>query len=112
MMMDGSTIDLSAQSAPWNCHFTNAGGNAGGNGDNCKVAFDTGATVTIKLAGRADLDALAGSGAYVALWATDAVPDSSVNFVIDESNAKRFKLKRDNTGLKVTKIDGLRLFLK
>ena len=111
MMMDGSAIDLSAQSAPWNCHFTNAGGNAGGNGDNSKVEFNAGATVTIKL-GERDLDALSESGEYVALWATDAVPDSSVKFIIDERNAEHFKLKRDDTGLKVRKIVGLTLILR
>ena len=111
LMMDGSAIDFSAQSAPWNCHFTNAGGNAGGDGDNCKVAFDTGATVTIKF-GERDLDALADSGEYVALWATDAVPDSSVKFVIEERNAEKYKVKRDNTGLKVRKIAGITLIIR
>ena len=111
LMMDGSSIDFSAQSAPWNCHFTNAGGNAGGDGDNCKVAFDTGATVTIKF-GERDLDALSNSPEYVALWATDAVPDSSVTFVLDDATANNFHLKRDNTGLKVRKNVGSRVIVR
>ena len=111
LMMDGSAIDFSAQSAPWNCHFTNAGGSAGGDDDTRKVAFDTGATVTIKF-GERDLHALAASGEYVALWATDAVPDSSVKFVIEERNAEKYKVKRDNTGLKVREIAGLTLILR
>jgi hypothetical protein len=111
LMMDGSAINLSEQSGTWNCHFTNAGGNAGGDGDNCKVAFDTGATVTIKF-GERDLDVLSNSHEYVALWATDAVPDSSVTFVIDDAIANDFQLKRDNTGLKVHKNLGSRVIIR
>ena len=111
MMMDGSSIDFSAQSAPWNCHFTNAGGNAGGNGDNSKVAFNDGATVTIKLGAR-DLDALSESGEYVALWATDAVPDSSVTFVLEESIAETYKPIRNNTGLRIRRISGTRVVIR
>ncbi|MBR2838791.1 MAG: hypothetical protein IKE55_08415 [Kiritimatiellae bacterium] len=110
LMMDGSAIDLSAHSAPWDCHFTLTG--TSGYGNSPKVAFNAGATVTIKLAGRTDLEALADSGAYVVLWATDAVPDSSVKFVIDESNASDFHLKRDNTGLKVRKNLGLQVIIR
>jgi hypothetical protein len=110
LMMDGSAIDLSAKSAPWDCRFTPTGTTAYGNIP--KVAFDTGATVTIKLWGRTDLDTLAESGECVALWATDAVPDSSVTFVLDDAAAEGFKLKRDGTGLRVSKITGLRLILK
>ena len=106
LMMDGSAIDLSHQSAPWSCHFTNA------LGENCNVSFASGATVTIKLAGRADLDTLADSGGYVALWSEDAVPDSSETFVLDDATASDFHLKRDNTGLKVRKNLGLRVILR
>ena len=109
LMMDGSAIDLSAHSAPWNCRFTLTGTSAYGNIP--KVAFNAGATVTIKL-GERDLEALSGSGEYVALWATDAVPDSSVKFVIDESNANDFHLKRDNTGLKVRENLGLQVIIR
>ena len=109
LMMDGSAIDLSAQSAPWDCRFTLTGTSAYYNIP--MVAFNAGATVTIKL-GERDLEDLSDSGEYVALWATDAVPDSSVKFVIDESSAEKFKLKRDNTGLKVRKIVGLTLIFR
>ena len=84
---------------------------AGGDDDTRKVAFDEGATVTIKLAGR-DLDALSSSHEYVALWATDAVPDSSVTFVLDDAIANKFHLKRDNTGLKVRKNVGSRIIIR
>ena len=109
LMMDGSAIDFSAQSAPWNCHFVNAGGdNADGN---CKVSFDTGATVTIKFGDR-DLEALSNSGTYVALWATDAVPDSSVTFVLEEAIAETYKLIRNNTGLRIRRILGTQMIIR
>ena len=111
LMMDGSAIDFSKQSAPWNCHFTNAGGNAGGEGDNCKVAFNTGATVTIKL-GERDLDALSSSREYVALWATDAVPDSSVTFILEEAIAETYKPIRNSTGLRIRRLIGTRMIIR
>ena len=109
LMMDGSAIDLSAKSAPWDCRFTPTGTSAYGNIP--KVVFNEGATVTIKLAGR-DLDALSSSHEYVALWATDAVPDSSVTFVLDDAIANDFQPKRDNTGLKVHKNLGSRVIIR
>ena len=58
------------------------------------------------------MDALSNSHEYVALWATDAVPDSSVTFVLDDETASDFHLKRDNTGLKVRKNLGLQVILR
>ena len=109
LMMDGSAIDLSAHSAPWDCHFTLTSTSAYGNSP--KVAFDAGATVTIKLAGR-DLDALSNSREYVALWAEDAVPDSSVQCVLDAATAEKFKLVRDSTGLKIRRICATRIIIR
>ena len=47
------------------------------------------------------MDAL--SGGYVILWATDAVPDSSVQFVLDATTAEKFKLVRNSTGLRISR---------
>ena len=109
LMMDGSAIDLSAHSAPWDCRFTLTGTSAYENIP--KVAFNAGATVTIKLAGR-DLDALANSREYVARWATDAVPDNSVTFVLEEATAETYKLIRNNTGLKIRRILGTQMIIR
>ena len=106
VLKDGATLDLSSASGTWNCKFTNSGGNAGGDGNNSYVAFADGAAVTVNLAGRSDLEALAEARDYVVTWAPNAVPADSVTFVLDATTAalpQGYRLRKDSTGLKLTK---------
>ena len=115
VLKDGATLDLSSASGTWSCKFTNAGGNAGGDGSNSYLAFADGATVTVNLAGRTDLETIADARDYVATWATSAVPADSVTFVLDETTAadsKGYRLRKDATGLKLTKKTGMSIILK
>ena len=112
-MMDGSAIDLSSWSGVWNCAFSNSGGYAGGSDTGCKVAFDDGATVTVNLFGRADLPTIASERGYVVTWAANAVPDASTTFVIDDASAALgYKLRKNSTGLKLSKWTGLMMIMR
>ena len=113
LMMDGSTMDLSSRSGVWNCAFSNSGGYANGSDKNCKVAFDDGATVTVNLSGRADLPTIASERGYVVTWAANAVPDASTTFVIDDASAALgYKLRKNSTGLKLSKWTGLMMIMR
>lgn len=113
LMMDGSTMDLSSRSGVWNCAFSNSGGYAGGSDTGCKVAFDDGATVTVNLSGRADLPTIASEHGYVVTWAANAVPDASTTFVIDDASAALgYKLRKNSTGLKLSKWTGLMMIMR
>ena len=115
LMMDGSAIDLSSWSGVWTCAFANSGGYAAGSDTGCKVAFADGATVTVNLAGRTDLEAIAEARGYVVTWATGAVPADSVTFVLDEATAalpKEYSFRRDATGLRLHKKTGFTLILR
>ena len=107
LMMDGSAIDLASWSGVWSCAFANSGGYAGGSETGCKVSFDDGATVTVKLAGRADVATIADELGYVVSWPASAAPSASVRFLVDEvSAAGGYKLKRDAAGLRLRKQGG------
>ncbi|MBR0056670.1 MAG: alkaline phosphatase family protein [Kiritimatiellae bacterium] len=101
VMMDGSSIDLTGKSGVWSCKFTNT--SAGGDAATAKVSFSAGATVTVILDGRSDLEALAESKGYVLTWASNAVPADSVTFAPDAATAEKFTLRRDGTGLSLRK---------
>ena len=115
LMMDGSAIDLSSWNGVWNCAFANSGGYAGGSDTGCKVAFADGATVTVNLAGRADLDSIAEARGYIVNWAANAVPADSVTFVLDATTAglpQGYSLRKDSTGLKLTKKTGMVVIIR
>ena len=59
-----------------------------------------------------DLDALSSSREYVALWATDAVPDSSVTFILEEAIAETYKPIRNSTGLRIRRLIGTRMIIR
>ena len=114
-MMDGSAIDLSSWNGVWNCAFANSGGYAGGSDTGCKVAFADGATVTVNLAGRADMDSIAEARGYIVNWAANAVPADSVTFVLDSTTAalpQGYRLRKDSTGLKLTKKTGMVVIIR
>ena len=105
-MMDGSTLDLSAETGSWNCTFDNNPGTSAGGDAIPWVSFAENATVTVNLAGRAELDSIANARGYVATWATTAVPNASTTFALDAATAadsKGYYLKADDIGLKLCK---------
>ena len=117
LMMDGSAIDLSSWDGVWDATFTNAGGYANGSDSTrpYKVAFADGATVTVKLAGRAGLETIANEHGYIATWATTAVPAAATTFVLDAETAATygsFYLRKDATGLKLCKPKGFMLIMR
>ena len=79
------------------------------------LAFADGAAVTVNLAGRSDLEALAEARDYVVAWAPNAVPADSVTFVLDATTAalpQGYRLRKDSTGLKLTKKTGMVIIMR
>ena len=107
MLMNGSTLDLSGQDAPWNCNFSNSGGYANGSSTGCKVSFAAGATVAVNLAGRSDLMALADSGGRIILWAENAVPDVDLTAIVDELSVNDYSIASDKRGAWIRRMGGL-----
>lgn len=110
-MQDGSTIDLSGKTGTWSVK------SAFSQGRNT-VSFADGASVTLNLAGREDLRAIAKSSSpYIVTWAvTDGVaelpPDSAQFQVDDETKQKAFSVRKDGTGLKLVYSCGTVIFLR
>ena len=114
-MMDGSTLDLSAETGSWSCTFNNNPGTSAGGDAFPWVSFADGATVTVNLAGRADLDSIAEERDYIVNWAANAVPADSVTFVLDATTAalpQGYRLRKDSTGLKLTKKTGMVIIMR
>lgn len=112
-LMDGSALDLSAFAGTMSCQFANSDGYANNSETDCKVAFDDGATVTVNLSGRSDLATIASERGYVVTWAANAVPDASTTFVIDDASAALgYKLRKNSTGLKLSKWTGLMMIMR
>ena len=114
-MMDGSTLDLSAETGSWSCTFDNNPGTSAGGDAIPWVSFAENATVTVNLAGRAELDSIANARGYVATWATTAVPDASTTFALDAATAadsKGYYLKADDIGLKLCKKDAFTIVIR
>jgi hypothetical protein len=114
-MMDGSTLDLSAETGSWSCTFNNNPGTSAGGDAVPWVSFADGATVTVNLAGRADLDSIAEERDYIVNWAANAVPADSVTFVLDATTAalpQGYRLRKDSTGLKLTKKTGMVIIMR
>ena len=89
-MMNGSTLDLTAKTGTWSTAVT--GGTP--------LAFADGATVTVDLSGRTDLDELAMSASpYVIAW--ESRPSNIVTFMLDAATAKHFSIAATNDGLKI-----------
>ena len=115
MLMDGATLDLSSASGAWDCTYANAGGYAGGSNTGCVLSFESGATVTVKLAGRGDLDSIAAERGLVATWAPAAVPDASTGFVLDAETAalpQGYYLRKTGDGLLLRRRDAFTLIIR
>lgn len=113
-LMNGATLDLSSYDGVLSCQFNNDDGYAGGSDTDCKVAFADGATITVNLAGRGDIEEIADARGYVATWATNAKPAASTTFVLDAATAslpQSYRLHKDKTGLKLCKPTGAIIFV-
>ena len=114
-MMDGSAFNLSSFDGVFSCHFDNTDGYAAQSETDCNVSFADGATVTVNLAGRADLNSIAEARGYIVNWAANAVPADSVTFVLDATTAalpQGYRLRKDSTGLKFTKKTGMGVIIR
>lgn len=114
-MMDGSTLDLSAETGSWSCTFDNNPGTSAGGDAIPWVSFAENATVTVNLAGRTDLDSIATARGYVATWASNAIPAASTTFALDAATAadsKGYYLKADDIGLKLCKKDAFTIVIR
>ena len=114
-MMDGSTLDLSSETGNWSCTFNNNPGTSAGGDAIPWVSFADGGTITVNLAGRADLDTVATARGYIVTWAANAIPSASTTFVLDATTAalpQGYTLCSDSTGLRLGKTNGTLLIVK
>ena len=109
-MQGGSTLDLTAVTGTWSASGTdptdkgNSDINTAGS-----VTFASGATVGVDLSGRTDLKELAKSATpYVVTWSSQ--PNAS--FTLDAETAKNFKIKPDDTGIKLVRRGGLMVIVR
>ena len=108
-MQDGSTVDLSAWKTnvaassrfPLESSYTNKK----------TMSFAAGATVTVDLSGLplADVRALASEGTYLTEW--DAKPNATFQLDAD-TRARKFLLKAEGGGLRLSYIGGLVILVK
>ena len=109
-MQGGSTLDLTAVTGAWSASGTdptdkgNSDINTAGS-----VTFASGATVGVDLSGRTDLKELAKSATpYVVTWSSQP----NATFTLDAETAKNFKIKPDDTGIKLVRRGGLTIIVK
>ncbi len=107
-LQNGATLDLSARTG---CFDTNGSGHI--LDAYCSLGFASGAAITVNLAGRTDLGAIAKSDLpLVVQWATEP----NATFTLDPETAKRFKLVKcaieTTDGETTTTVRGLRLRYK
>ncbi len=114
-MMDGSTLDLSAETGSWSCTFNNNPGTSAGGDAIPWVSFADNATITVNLAGRADLESIASAHDNVVTWHTAAVPAASTTFVLDAATAalpQGYHLRMTDEGLRLLKTDAFTLIIR
>ena len=104
-MQDGSTINLSERTTPLNTvsNFTSGKNN---------LEFAAGATITVDLSGRANLQAVACSASpYLITWANP--PSNGATFVLDDTTrANGYKLGVCDGGLKLCPRRGMIIIVK
>lgn len=118
-MENGSTIDLSGRTGCFNVkssltEYNGKALNAAGKLARKTVQFEAG-TVTVNLAGRADLAQIAASeDPYIVKWSTDTGmgEPSGTTFVPDAATAHAYKFKKDSTGLMLSKQKGLMIIVQ
>ncbi|MBQ7188349.1 MAG: hypothetical protein IJR99_02935 [Kiritimatiellae bacterium] len=100
-LQDGATIDLSGR----NGTFSAKGQNVGTNDVQTTATFAPNASITVNLAGREDLRALAASAApYVISWETQ--PENVLFEPDAQTKTNKFILQPNATGLKLIKVGG------
>ena len=73
------------------------------------MTFASGATVGVDLSGRTDLKELAKSATpYVVTWSSKP----NATFTLDAETAKNFKIKPDDTGIKLVRRGGLTIIVR
>ena len=107
-MQDGSTIDLSSKTGTFSTlsYYTTGSTN---------IQFAANANVTVNLAGRADLSALARERGLVMSWPEGLGPAANVTFQVDtETKQNRFKIVRDDerNGLRLVRASGFTLIVQ
>ena len=106
MLMDGASLNLASASLPWSCSYANVGGYSSGSDKGCALSFEDGATITVNLAGRTDIDTLATARSLVATWASGKIPAASTTFVLDPATAalpQEYYLRKTDEGLSLRK---------
>ena len=100
-MQDGSTISLS--------NWTGAFSTVNAEHSDRVVTFAQGASVTVDLAGRKDLETVVDSGSpYVLTW--NSMPDA--DFTLDSTSAEIYRTAKDENGLKLLRKMGLVLSVR
>ena len=107
-MQNDSTINLSGQSGTFSTLSYYTGGST-------NIKFAANANVTVNLAGREGLSALAREKGFVMTWPEGLGPAAGVKFQVDaETSRNGFKVVRDNenNGLRFVRKGGFTLFLR
>ncbi len=115
VLQDGSTLNLSGRSG---C-FT-AASSLGAKSSVSSIAqprktvrFPDNGTVTVNLAGRADLETIAGSESnYIVKWSTHYGQPTTTTFRLDAETAQKFSLRSDATGLRLNKKKGFMIIFQ
>jgi hypothetical protein len=77
------------------------------------LKFATGATVTVKLAGRADIGQLVREKTYLLKWNTGTKKPENVTFVLEESLCHdNYRLETDETGVRLTRKSGFSVIIR
>ena len=115
VLQDGATLNLSGRSG----YFTAASSLGAASSVSSMthprktVQFPDTGTVTVNLAGRADLETIAGSESnYIVKWSTYYGQPTTTKFRLDAETAKKFSLRSDATGLRLNKKKGFMLIVK
>lgn len=106
-LQNGSAIDLTGWPAKlgWPMYSRASG--------TTTLKFATGATVTVKLAGRADIGQLVREKTYLLKWNTGTKKPENVTLVLEESLCHdNYRLEMDETGIRLIRRPGFSLLVK
>ena len=113
-LANGATLDLSSQAGAWSAagQLAYKGKNNSTYSEIGLVSFADEATITVNLAGRADLKAIAkGDSPYIVTWSTP--PADSVKFKLDaETRQRGYSVKVRSNGLALLPPRGFMLLVR
>ncbi|MBQ4199893.1 MAG: DUF2341 domain-containing protein [Kiritimatiellae bacterium] len=115
ILQDGAVLNLSERSGCFTAASSLSDGRLPSNITNARktVQFPDLGTVTVKLAGRTDLDAIANSDSnYIVKWSGHYGRPATTTFKLDDETKEKFTLRPDATGLKLEKKKGLMIIVK